>query len=475
MSFPWPKWPHATNFSFPNMLGFHRSSLHSSHSDVPEPACDKSSEESEPCSTPTGLLGKLKGMVRSSDAQTPPPEDPSSTPHSTHSVIAEKDFSKQGTTVRQILEHPSLGPKFRDFAKSFHADEGIQFLDQLASSSSQASDKAAVAKELMERYFLDGAACWVNLPNTIHEELLTAYRDDSYPSVAHLFESAMYETFTDLKKSDTFRKFCFEDAEAKAFSNDSDITLLEQLICTEHFRSALQAVEDQEPALANLVRFCASVGEFERLVVNDKERKAKGQKISSTFVQSGAQFYVNLPALYTLGVENGNYEKVLPDAKIECLQTLSQCEALMTAARKHTVSRPSSAKPTALTFATMKTPLQQFFAKDGALGKQLIAACAGEKMDATVMNKLKFLAATAAFIELPAHTTNKSATGRKIVSNFIQPGSHFEISGLGSGFVDDLCASGNVDFARLLPVVYDNVLSDVGSIPEVVELASRLV
>ncbi|KAH9259167.1 hypothetical protein BASA81_002787 [Batrachochytrium salamandrivorans] len=454
------------------MLSFRRSS----HNDPPEPVHDKSSEGSESSSTPTGLLGKLKGMVRSNDGQSPSPEEPN-TPHSTcsHSVIAEKDFSKQGTTVRQILEHPSLGPKFRDFAKSFHADEGIQFLDQLATS--RGDDFKAIAKELMERYFLDGAACWVNLPNTIHEELLTAYRDDTYSSVSQLFESAMYETFTDLKKSDTFRKFCFEDADAKAFSNDADIMLLEQLICPEYFRTALQAVEDQEPLLANLVRFCASVGEFERLVVNDKERKAKGQKISSTFVQSGAQFHINLPALYTLGVEGGNYDKVLPDAKIECLQTLSKCEALMMVARKNTVSRQSSVKPLppVLAFATLKTPLQHFFAKDGALGRELIAACVGEKMDVTVVNKLKFLAATSAFMELPEHTTNKNATGRKIVSNFIQPGSNFEITGLGLGFVDDLTGPGNVDFAKVLPVVYNNVLSDVGSIPELVELASRLV
>jgi hypothetical protein len=75
--------------------------------------------------------------------------------------------------------------------------------------------------------------------------------------------------------------------------------------------------------LLKQVRFCSLVAEFERFPLGSVERRTKGAKICSLFIQHGARFEIeSLPSLYIEAVQKDVVE-LLPDARMECLQCLA--------------------------------------------------------------------------------------------------------------------------------------------------------
>lgn len=252
-------------------------------------------------------------------------------------VICTNDYSKLATTVRQIMSHPALGARFREYASSKHADEGICFLDDLATATMDANYHHTMeehAIKLMNTYFLEGAPRWVNLPASLRETLLEKFESRSFTSLSALFDDAMYEVFTDLKKSDTFRDFCTHDCDAKALSGDTDTLLLDAWVVPERFHLISPLFTKDKDTLSR-IRFCCSVVEFERLPAKSVQRHAQGNKIAATFVQSGARFQLqSIPKLYEDAILQGQHEQCMMDLRMECLQILSMEYDLVTLARR---------------------------------------------------------------------------------------------------------------------------------------------
>ncbi|KAH9260585.1 hypothetical protein BASA81_001052 [Batrachochytrium salamandrivorans] len=253
-------------------------------------------------------------------------------------AICTKDYSKLATTVRQIMYHPTMGKRFRDFALHQRADEGIRFLDDLALVANgefiNKMEEHQAATKLMEQYFFDSAPRLVNLTAQCRDTLLDEYATGFYVNLSKLFEGAMYEVFSDLKSSDAFRLFCAGDEDAKVLSEDADTLLLDAWITPDRFHHASLAFQGDQESL-NRLRFCCSVSEFERLPPQSVQRLAQGNKISATFCQSGARFQLEgIPKLYLDAILKGEYEQGLFDLKTECLQILSLEVGLIRLARQ---------------------------------------------------------------------------------------------------------------------------------------------
>jgi len=378
-------------------------------------------------------------------------------------VVAAADHSKLGTTVRQILDNPTIAKRFRAYAASLHADEGLKFLEDLQASY-DLPDQVMAADKIMHRFFLDDATDQVNLPANIRTELFERFQTKQYDTVADLFTDTTMEVFTDIKKSDTFRNFLMIDEEAKRISSDETL-LLDRWVVSENFRVALQAVQD-DTELSNLIRFCSSVSEFEK--EEDKvARKARGNKIAATFVQPGSTFQVTLPQYYTDSILGGKYE-FLPDARIECLQILAKSPALMETVRKSlTVTRRSSTTSRDSTQPTRTQDVQQCFVS--GQGTKLIQKLMEKKLgdgtpaERAILNKARFCSAVATFMAAPGTSDSnqeKLGMARKIVSNFVQIGGLFQVE-LATGFVEDLCNSKHPDYAPLFSVIYQQFVSDL--------------
>lgn len=302
--------------------------------------------DSSPALTPKLLIPKLSSTPRTSSSSNYTNElalrkrQPSCAISTTmEGAICTEDFSKLATTVRQVLHHPTMGKRFRDFASHLRADEGIRFLDDLAAVTAggefaSRTEEHRAAARLMEQYFVDSAPWSVNLTAQCRESLLEQYATGRYGSLSGLFEAAMYEVFSDLKSSDAFRTFCTGDEDAKVLSEDADTLLLDAWITPDRFHAASLAFQGDRESL-NRLRFCCSVSEFERLPPKSVQRLAQGNKISATFCQSGARFQLeDIPRLYLDAILKGEYEQGLFDLRTECLQILSLETGLIQLARQ---------------------------------------------------------------------------------------------------------------------------------------------
>jgi hypothetical protein len=391
-------------------------------------------------------------------------------------TIAKNDHSKLGTTVRQILDNPHIAKRFKEYAASLHADEGLRFLDHLQTVIEMADQKAAAA-QLVEQYIKDGAEHQVNLQDSLRTHLIATFDEGKYDSVAELFQDATYEIFTDIKKSDTFRNFLQIDEEAKRISSNETLLLDSWLCNNENFRLALQCVsldENHLDEICNLIRFCASVSEFEK--EDDKiARKARGNKISATFIQAGSTFQITLPEMYTDSILAGHYQ-VLPDARIECLQILAKNGPLMEQVRINLAekdystsltppggSRANSAMST--NSSTTSSKIQELShilsTSQGIRFAQKLAETTS--CDAKILNKARFCSAVACFMMMPGTCDSNNAKlghARKIVSNYIQVGSNFQID-IAPGFVEDLTKKKSPNYTNLFGVIYQQMISDL--------------
>lgn len=303
----------------------------------------------------------------------------------------------------------------------------------------------------------------MNLPDGIRSELLEKYNAGNYANVEELFNDTTYEVFTDLKKSDTFRNFLGQDEEAKRTATNEAL-LLDGWLTSENFRDALQAVGGDQ-VLANMVRFCSSVSDFER--EEDKtSRKARGNKIAATFVQTGSTFQIVLPKYYEEAILNGKYQ-ILADARTELLQPLSQNLALMETVRKGlTAVRPSASYSRDYSAASHVPELQALLARGaGKLLVQKFIETRAEEASKPMLNKMRFCSAVAGFMAMPGScegNSEKLALARKIVSTYVQVGSLYQVE-LAAGFVEDLCNTKHPDYIALFSVIYQQFVSDLGS------------
>lgn len=255
-----------------------------------------------------------------------------------------KDYSKQGTTLRQIMDHAYWGPQFREYAASRHADESILFLNELSAYKCEGQSRVQqeqFAAMLMDTYFTDSAPKWVNLASRTREALLNDFASSKYATVHDLFKEAMHEAFSDIKHSETFKTFCLGE-EAQQFCNDADTLLLDDLVVMENFIKLVGFLHGDKEMI-DLLRFCCSVAEFERLCEtagatpgSDKklERMALRNKISATFVQPGSRLQLeNLPQLYVDAILAGGHDHVFSDARIEALQIFCLHQEFMASCR----------------------------------------------------------------------------------------------------------------------------------------------
>lgn len=233
------------------------------------------------------------------------------------------------------MNHPSLGPRFRESAKARHADEGIQFLDDLFKLN--ANDRSMESAScLLEKYFVDGAPLWVNLSAEVHADLFQRFKAGIMTTTVHgMFELAVLEVMLDLRRGDVFRSFCFTDEEAIEFADNASIYVLTMWLAQRQDFHAALITFAQDNEICNLLRFCVSAVEYEKLSERAvMERKAKGNAIASTFVQNGSRFQVtSLAKLYVDAILKGEYDSVLEDARVECLRELSKNSTVMEMAR----------------------------------------------------------------------------------------------------------------------------------------------
>lgn len=235
-----------------------------------------------------------------------------------------------GMTVRLMLNHPTLGPKFRHYAKMHHADEGILFLDELFAVDLMETDRA-VSSRFLYKYFVDSATHWINLPADVHDDLLQRFSSSEDITVCALFDLAVLEVICDLKRGNVYRDFCMKDAEAKEFVHNAPVYVLDNWLSDRrNFQASLIALA-HERSTCNIIRFCVSVAEYEKLPKCDVVgRKTKANKIASAFVHNGSMFQVSsLDKLYVNAITKDAYEYVFADARIECLRELTKNHDVM--------------------------------------------------------------------------------------------------------------------------------------------------
>lgn len=262
------------------------------------------------------------------------------TPAST-TIVADNTFvmfdnsntAKIVATVRQVLDDPILGPRFRAFAAMRFADEGLRYLDDyhhaVSTNLTNVRQKRRMSKLLVRKYFVDSAPVWVNLSANTRAMLLKRLEENKFKSVSALLQLATIEVYTDVKQSDLFREFCLTDRDAQCRINSLGAQLLDQWLTPEKLASALLVVHNDRER--RCVLLCASVFAFEQLV-DSKQRKATGFKIWSRFLQPGAAYYVsNLPQAYLDAIDGGAYS-ALSEVRIECLQRLTTNKDLVAAA-----------------------------------------------------------------------------------------------------------------------------------------------
>ncbi|KAH9257032.1 hypothetical protein BASA81_004853 [Batrachochytrium salamandrivorans] len=251
------------------------------------------------------------------------------------SSLSKGDFTKNAVTLRQILHHSTLGLELREYAAGCRADEGLRFLDEYASICRH-NDINLVhenSAHFMREYFSITSPSSINLAAAVQQKLCDRFDSSQFRSVEDLFEDAALEVFSDFKQSDTFRKFCETNQDAKLFCNDASTLLLDSFVVPENFHLAIKSVCN-DPELVNLIRFCCSVAEFERLPIKSTARRAQGRKILSMFFFNGAAFQLeNMPAMYVDAMQREEFDFVLTDARVECLQLLSLDQALMETCR----------------------------------------------------------------------------------------------------------------------------------------------
>lgn len=248
------------------------------------------------------------------------------------------DYTKSGATLRQILDHNTLGPQFRAFAAERHADEGLRFLDEFTLLQTSSESSTEVAGKLIAEYFSDASPSSINLGNNTRDNLLERFHNGEYKTVGELFQTPMLDIFTDIKHGDAFRDFCKVNVEANAFYNDVNTLMLDTFIVPENFHLATKSIffDHSAAATVNLVRFCCSVAEFERLPARSATRKAQGRKIASLFFHSGARFQLDsVAAMYVDAIAREEFEHVLSDARMECLQALALNNVLLETCREY--------------------------------------------------------------------------------------------------------------------------------------------
>jgi hypothetical protein len=253
----------------------------------------------------------------------------------TQGILPKADFTKLGMSVRQILDHPSLGITFRQYAKARMADEGILFLDDFGKEVLSTNNSHESAKRLLDLYFVDTATCAVHVSNNCRLELFDKFARKDFNSLPSLFQLATHEVFVDIKNSDTFRQFCVDNEMAKEFTGYGDTLLLDEWMVPARLKYVLNSLQNK-PDLVNRIRFTCSVAEFEAAPANSQRQHFLGDNIALKYIQPGAIFPVAsfLPFVDVESIRKGFYEHVLPDSRLEVLQKLALDAQVMEACRK---------------------------------------------------------------------------------------------------------------------------------------------
>lgn len=352
-----------------------------------------------------------------------------------------KDFTKSATTLRQVLENPNTFKRFKEYAMSMHADEGLEFIEALAHATLE-HDQIEAAKKLMQRFVLDQSTQQINLADNLRSDIIAKYESGKYATVTDLLDDGLFEVFDDLKKSDTFRYFVSHDAEAKLLSDDANI--LESFLVVGNHALIMHAVEHKNQDFKNLLRFCVSVSEFER-ESTQAGRKARGAKIATIYVEKGSHFEIDIPQIYRKALSLKKFS-VLSDIRMEFLQVLAKEDAVMQVVRKSKAQIKSAAynvfdenQAVARQSAEKEVNVEELMAILGnSKSKVAFINCVEASLTRGMVNKLKFCAGVRDYIVSPK--TDKVAKYRKLMTMFVEAGGQYEVE-MSAGFRTDLLAA----------------------------------
>jgi hypothetical protein len=225
-----------------------------------------------------------------------------------------QDFSKIGTTVRQILYDPIVGPQFVEYAMKRHCAENVMFLSDVINGR-------LTATQLMDMYFSDKSVFEINLASATKAEIEHKFATNAYSSINNLFALAIGEVFADVKQSDLFRGFCASNASAKIMMEDADTLLLIEWIQHRTLKEALKCFEKVDHSM---IKFCCIVHELQH-TFSSTARKTLALKIVARFIQKGSPFEITLPQIYMDVFIGGTGFHIddLYDARIYCLHQLA--------------------------------------------------------------------------------------------------------------------------------------------------------
>lgn len=236
--------------------------------------------------------------------------------------------SKKGFCLLGLLEHPTFGPMFENYAKIKHAEEGILFLNDFFKLNDN-TDVHLCAKRLIEKYFLDNSEYTINLKGNNLSNLLNVYKSGNY-TLFSLFEDVIAEVFDDIKNSDTLRNFIADNEDVKNCVDNIDIQILHNWL---KIKTMGFAVKNCDPKNINSIKLCISIKSC-ILMENIKYKQTSANKIISTYLTLGANFYVMVSKIYLELLRKVHNNSVLYDLEYEILTNLSKDEKLMIYVRK---------------------------------------------------------------------------------------------------------------------------------------------
>ena len=239
------------------------------------------------------------------------------------SFIILGDFSKLGTLIWYILEHPELGVEFRNYAALKFADEGIKFLDQIFNSNIDVSkNNELLINEIMNNNFITDAHLKINIKSSCSDNLHKLYNNKSYKNIYDLFIEPIKEVFDDLKNSDTLRTFMKSHNEIYKLIDNENTILVEKWLNLKNLDESYKFTDQ-----INLLKFCVSMCAYEQ-EQNLKLKKNYGNKIINMYIAMGSPLTIPVHKMYYELIISGE-QSILLDIKQECLRKLSQNKELI--------------------------------------------------------------------------------------------------------------------------------------------------
>lgn len=236
--------------------------------------------------------------------------------------LIDKNPSRSGITLRQILTHPGMSERLFQLAYETHCDEQLLFIQDI---NSQILNPEYEEWEFIEQMWIkyidqENSPKTLNINSNLNKRLHQAYEFHGSECMELLIEVA-HECFEDLKRSQLVMNFIKRDAEATRFHENVDIITVQTYLMTVSFYDIKKRFDGDEQLL-NQCRLVLAIRSA--LPLTGDEKSSKMRVIYVRYLSDGAMYRVEgFPVEYNKVFQDGRVNQ-LSDAYVDGVYLITQ-------------------------------------------------------------------------------------------------------------------------------------------------------